>query len=704
MKRPLFALSLATVASLASLAVLDVAHAGGTKERVVSGYDELDEGEAKGVAVEGRGALTIGYDDARAEVAGVRSVFSCTRQGGRILLGTADKATVQAARFGPKGKAPTVEKIAELEGVVVSALAGLPNGDVVAATLPGGKLVRIDGKGKVTPFAELPVEQIWALLVHDGKLWVGTGPKGELFTVGLDGKDPKVVLDSEETHLLSLLAIDGKVVVGTSPKALVLQMDGDKLEGLLVHDFEGDEVRRMVRTATGLAVIVNDFAAQDVNSLSNLTQQLDRASLGLDAPTNQSVSGSSPKGTARLVHVDLVGDGKKVDLTRAVEATWETWLEKDKQYFTDLVVLSDRSTMLVAGSDGAKVHRVKGRRDVATVSDLEERITTGLCAGDDGRVLATTGDGAAVHDLRTLPASEPKWQSDVYDAKQPANYGAVWVRGTGVITLRVRSGPNEEPDKRWTDWKTIKLERNGAVLRGALDTAKRRFVQIELGLGSNDAEVRSFGFFYAPENLAPKIKSVDFEAPSFDADDKDEPDDPAKLKWVADALDGDDLTYDVRIRATGGKAPWIPLTRTEPTTKKELEVELSTLPDGVYEAEVVVSDEPANGTGRARTDSLASSPFVVDRTRPSLSGVSVKGRTVTGTASDATSRVHDVAIAVDDGPFRPASPTDGMFDGDREPFEAKLPETLDKGVHRLVVRARDAHGNLVSEAVLVTIE
>jgi hypothetical protein len=51
----------------------------------------------------------------------------------------------------------------------------LPGGDVVAATVPGGKLVRIDGKGKVTPFAALEgVEQIWALVIHDGKLLAGT--------------------------------------------------------------------------------------------------------------------------------------------------------------------------------------------------------------------------------------------------------------------------------------------------------------------------------------------------------------------------------------------------------------------------------------------------------------------------------------------------------------------------------------------------
>ena len=64
-------------------------------------------------------------------------------------------------------------------------MAELPGGDVVAATLPGGKIVRVDGKGKVTPFATLQVEQIWRLLVHKGRLFAATGPKGELWSLSL---------------------------------------------------------------------------------------------------------------------------------------------------------------------------------------------------------------------------------------------------------------------------------------------------------------------------------------------------------------------------------------------------------------------------------------------------------------------------------------------------------------------------------------
>ena len=48
-----------------------------------------------------------------------------------------------------------VEPLAELPGVVVSALTRLPDGDLLAATLPGGSIHRVNAKGKVSRFATL---------------------------------------------------------------------------------------------------------------------------------------------------------------------------------------------------------------------------------------------------------------------------------------------------------------------------------------------------------------------------------------------------------------------------------------------------------------------------------------------------------------------------------------------------------------------
>src|SRR5690606_23692679 len=177
------------------------------------------------------------------------------------------------------------------------------------------------------------------------------------------------------------------------------------------------------------------------------------------------------------------------------------------------------------------------------------------------------------------------------------------------------------------------------------------------------------------------------------------------IRWKVDARDDDDLVYGVRARPEGsGETQWIPLhDDKEPVTKPELQWDLSTVPDGVYEVEVKASDEPSNGEGKARIDELRSAPFVVDRQRPRIEDLRWGGGRITATIRDAGGYVHDVAYSIDDGPFRSVAAADGMFD---EPVEtiSITPTSLRPGTHRVVVRARDSFGNLETAAILATVE
>lgn len=710
--------SLAALAG-AALVAPGSATAGGTRTWTISDQAEFDKGDTTGAAIESSGRVTVGFSPARGEVPGT-TAFSCLSTKSGALIGTADAATIQRVVPGKrkragkeerkaKGKdkaadsadddAPrlVVEQVAKLDGVVVSAMVELPGGDIVAATLPGGKLVRVDRKGKVTPFATLEVEQVWALLVHGGRLVAATGPKGEVWSLSLAGKDPKVLLDVDEKDVLALASVGKELVAGVAPQAKLYRVT-DKAEGEMLFDFAGDEVRALATTKTGLVAAVNTFADRKLSSLDALTKTLERTSLVGQAPAGSLDGERMIQASGKIYHVDL---GPKRDLDRALEATWETWLDRDKQYFSSLLALDEVGTVLVSTSDDAKIYRVRGPRDVATVADLEERQATALCTGPKGEVIAAAAHGAAVYELGAAPAKKATYTSDVLDTSQPAAFGSIRLRGNGPLSLRARSGPTAEPDKRWTDWKNIALTRESAAWRGNLAALPhRRFLQIEVVLGAPEAELREVEAFYAPENLAPVLTRVEVDRPGID---EGETDPKVTISWKVDARDDDDLVYDVRVRPEGtGEDAWIGLNpEGELVTKRELKWDISTVPDGVYEVEVVASDEPTNGTGKARKDELISPPFVVDRQRPAISTPTVSGNVVKAVATDASGHIHDVSYAIDGGPMRAASAADGLYDSGSESFEVTLPSDLGKGSHRVVLRARDAFGNTTSVAVIV---
>lgn len=681
------------VTSLFALVPL-VVEAGGTQTHAADSFDEFDSGEVEGAAIEGSGKLTRGYATSKADIK-ASVAFSCLSDGKQAWVGTADDATIQTVKL--QGKTPAVEQLAKLEGVVVSAMARLPGGDLVVASLPGGKLLRVDAKGKVSDFAELKVETIWTIVPHAGRLLIGTGPEGELWSIGTDGKDAKVVLDTPDKDVLTIATIGEAIVVGTAPKARLYMVDA-KLEGVLLHEFTGDELRALAVSGNTLVAAVNDFEDRGISSRQALTSQLNRASLTGEKPQDSNTDRPRASADTELWAIDL---GPKRDILRAQDGAWDKWLSKAGQYFIDLLAVDDKGTVLAASSAGGRIYRVRGHRDVAVVADLEQRQATALCALPDGDVLATAGDGAAVHVLQAkAPAAKARWVSKVYDAKRPARYGAFVLEAKGKVELRVRTGPTAEVDARWSEWKSISLTREGTQLRGSGDLPQRRYLQVEVSLVDADAELRGFTVFHAPENLGPRVEAIDVDPPSFSFSDDDETKSTIKIGWEVEAVDGDDMIYDLRIRPEGGgDDEWIKLNQDGPLDKKEFTLDLDTLPDGVYELQLRASDEPAVGSAAARSDVLISEPFVVDRTRPTLEGVKLEGARITGLAKDQGGFVHDVAFALDGGGFRAASPSDGIFDSASERFEIALPDDLAPGKHRVVVRARDSRGNLETFAL-----
>lgn len=679
------------------LAGLEPAHAGGTRKKVIRGYDALDAGESHAAAIDGRGKVTVGYLDHATEIADTTTAFRCTSSGGRSYVGTSDPATVARVSLDPKTGAPRVRKLADLPGVAVSALARHPNGDILAATLPGGDIHRINAKGKVTSFAKLEVAQIWDIAVRGSEIYVATGPRGELYSIDLGGRRPKIVLDVPEKHIMDVDFAGKTVLAATAPSARIYTT-GKTREGLLLHDFPGDELRALELAGQHLYAAVNTFESRGVTSLQSLTKRLNRSSLSGEGASKTSVEATPPKASAKVYRVDL---GRKLDADRISDAPWQLVLSRGSQYLTALEATASGDAVLTSSSLGGKIYRVADHRHISTVADFEQRQATDLCRISATHFLGTAGDGAAVHALELATGNRARYTSKVLDLERPSQLGKVALRGSGALTLRVRTGPSKEIDDRWSRWRKITLSESPVAHSGVVGGERRRYVQFEIELGSAASQLRAIELFYGPENIAPMLEKVSVRPPSFSSSDNSEPSSRALVKWRASARDDDPLQYEVKIRPEGGNDDdWVALTTTGPTTKSELGIDLDTLADGVYEIGVQASDEPANGSARAEYDELVSDPFRIDRSRPEFITTRIEGRKIHGEVRDAGSRIYDVAYSIDGQRFRNASPSDGLFDDNLETFDLQLPK-LDPGVHRVVLRARDAHGNFATRALRV---
>ena len=113
---------------------------------------------------------------------------------------------------------------------------------------------------------------------------------------------------------------------------------------------------------------------------------------------------------------------------------------------------------------------------------------------------------------------------------------------------------------------------------------------------------------------------------------------------------------------------------------------------------VTASDGRANPPGRDLEATAESPSFLVDRTPPRVTGLSVRRDAKTGgvrvrcTAADDTGPVRALSVRVDALPPRPVDPKDGVADEAREEVDVVL-DDVEPGPHVVTVTARDGAGN-----------
>ena len=184
--------------------------------------DEFGAGEPEDVSIMATGEVVLGP---RAGVTTLDALYAWSLaedSKGNIYAGTGNDGKV--FKLSPKGG---VSAFADLELQQVFALAFGENDVLYAAGFPGGKVYSIDPGGEISEYFDTQQQSVWSLCVGaDARLFAATVDEGQIFSIEADGKGG-VLYDSTERRILSLLGdTEGNLYAGSEPSGLVYRIDG----------------------------------------------------------------------------------------------------------------------------------------------------------------------------------------------------------------------------------------------------------------------------------------------------------------------------------------------------------------------------------------------------------------------------------------------------------------------------------------------
>ncbi len=601
------------------------------------------------------------------------------------------------------------------------------DGSVYAGTGPSGLVVCVPPTGKTRVVAEDLDHYVWSLAVDEETktVYAGTGPKGRIFQIPAQGK-PSVFYATKQEHILCLATGPKRTLyAGTDKGGLVYRIDAQGKGFVLYHCPQG-EVRSLLVTEAGVyagtsaptrrgsggggGANVNAFAptaGHGGSSMSPATykktgdKKKTKASSDGKSSADGGNSGESKSSAAEAPTPPASGENS---LYRIASDGSVRELFREKALL--LCLLRQHGRVLVGtGMNGQLFEIDEASKERTEIARLDHGQIHCLCRRRDGSVVLGTGDPGKLYVLEDRYAGKGTVVSEVLDAKMISKWGRLsWKAETPAgtaVTVAVRTGNVAEPDETWSDWSAEQTDPQTA----RVTTPSARFLQYRVTMTTEHPKqtptVRSVAIRYLTTNHPPEVTSL--EVPDLDAANLETPK-KLKLKWAATDPNEDELTYSLYVRKEGWKN-WVLLE--DSLEKKEFEWDTSAMPSGSYRVKVVASDRKDNAPEDALTAERVSAPFPVSHVPPvvavKITGVEGNRAVLEATATDPHVRLTEAAFAVNGKKWVPVFPTDGLFDSKAEAFRFKT-EALRPGTYVLVLRVRDAAGNVGSGDVVFTVE
>jgi WD40 repeat protein len=724
-------------AALLAFAPAPAAHGQGTRLWTESRFDDFERGTPNGVAITSDGHLVPGPQSA--QVLSTPSTYvwgvAADREG-NAYLATGTPATV--LRVGPDGKSTTIFTSHDMS---VQTVRVGPDGGVYAATLPSGKVYRLDShaEGKTDDTATLVFDPgattekpkyVWDLAFDaHGALYVATGAPAAIYRV-VNGAKPELFFKSDEEHIRSL-AFDraGNLIAGSDGTGLIYRIDPQG-KPYVLYDAGKKEITSVVVASDGTiyAAGVGDKGRNTLPPLPVTGQGQVTATITIVAPGSvQAFNGNT-----------LVPDGSEVyAIPHGDGPAQKIWSGHDDIVYA-LAWTPDG--LLAATGNRGRIFRIHDDGTFADIAHLDASQVTGFADSARG-IYAATANSGKLFLLSHAEAPEGSYTSEVFDAGVFAQWGRAEVETAASAGLQMfaRAGNIENPDRAWSEWKPFTPN------SGAAGIASSRFMQWKL-VEHPGSSVGSVAINYLPVNMPPIVdeivvapgaramanppqagqpQQVTINFPSqqntgisFGQPEAGKEPLPAirertavTVRWSAHDDNGDDLIFSIWYRGEG-EHNWQLLH--DHVRDRFYSFDSSLLPDGHYRVRVVASDGPSHNPGEALTGDRISDDFVIDTTPPVVSGLEAQlnGDRIHAslTATDATSPVSHAEYSIDAGRWQYIEPVGKIGDSLTEhfAFDAPIPAPrsgaaapVDPHEHVIAIRVFDREDNAVTVKAVV---
>jgi WD40 repeat protein len=718
------------------------AHAQGTRLWTESRFEELERGTPNGVAITSDGHLVPGPESKAILTTPSTYVWAVAAdREGNAYLATGTPATV--LRVGPDGKSTTLFTARDMS---VQAVRVGPDGAVYAATLPSGKVYRLD------PHAENKTDES-AMVVFDpagtqekpkyvwdlafdarGRLYIATGAPAAIYRVsgGGSGNNPskaELFYKSDEEHIRSItFDKSGNLIAGSDGTGLIYRIDPAG-KAFVLYDAPKKEITSVIVAPDG-AIYAAGVGEKGRNNLPPLpvTGQVTATITIITPGSVQAFNGNTliPEGS-ELYEIPH-GDGPPRKL----------WGGHDDILYS-LAWTADG--VLAASGNRGRIYRIHDDGTWADVAHLEAAQVTGFADSANGLYVSTANAGKLFL-LSHGESGEGTYLSEVFDAGAFAQWGRAEIELGATpqtsIQMFARAGNVENPQRAWGDWKQLTPN------TGAIGIDSSRFMQWKL-VEHPGSVVGAIAINYLPVNLPPMVDEI-MVAPGARANSmQQQPGQPQQItinfpssqnsgitfgqepgreplsavrdrtavtvRWAAHDDNGDELSFALYYRGEG-EHNWQFLR--DHIRERFYSFDSSQLPDGHYRIKVIASDALSHNPGEALTGERISDEFVVDTTPPVVSGVEAHlaaGKIhASFTAADATSPVTHAEYSIDAGRWQFVAPVGGIADSLTEQFEFDAPvpaprpdadPPADRSEHVISIRVFDRYDNAVTVKAVV---